>query len=203
MDEKTPQFSSFLTLIFRLLSYISPAFKQANNGIKDIDYEQKKQYEKSEFNNILTGFLSFLALVVSTMVLNMGLKEWRTGEVKTECEISYGKYVVIFGISFFVVSLLGFIGACFRSFKILGFYLLILFLAFFLLFSINISNIVDRYKGESDASLQKRVNNNNNWNRIKSCLHPQQFCADFHSGHRNRRSYADHFSPIQVRIFLY
>jgi hypothetical protein len=199
MDEKTPQFSSFFTSIFRLLSYISPAFKLANNGIKEIDYKQKKQYEDSEFNNILTGVLSLLALMVSIPVLNLGLQAWRTEEVKTACDASYEKHVILFGIFLFVVSLMGFIGACFRSFKILGFYLLILFLAFFFLFYINIFNLVDRYKG--DAWMQEKVNNNYSWNRIKSCLQPKQFCA---SENRNdfRKSYADHFSPIQVRIFF-
>jgi hypothetical protein len=54
--------------------------------------------------------------------------------------------------------------------------------------------------------LQNRVNNNNNWNTIKSCFQSQHLCSNFHYQFANDnvdQFYTEHLSPLQVRYFLY
>ncbi|RHN58120.1 hypothetical protein MtrunA17_Chr5g0447671 [Medicago truncatula] len=83
---------------------------------------------------------------------------------------------------------------CCQSLSILAFYIFILFLTLLFLFSSQI-------KG-TEAWLQKKVNNNNNWYAFKSCLQPQNFCSDLHSETPNdffRKFYTENFSPIQYR----
>jgi hypothetical protein len=168
-----------------------------------MDINLRHIYMMGQFCNILIIILNFVTLIVSISLLAFGLWIWNTKQAQTQCEIMFEKQIILLGILLFVGSLLGFIGACRQSFKILGFYLLILFLAYFLIFSINIFNTVVGFKG-SETWLKEKVNNNNNWNTIQSCLQPQQFCADFHSQFSYdlfRKFYTEHFSPIQVRTF--
>jgi hypothetical protein len=92
-----------------------------------MDINLRHIYMMGQFCNILIIILNFVTLIVSISLLAFGLWIWNTKQAHTECEIMFEKQIILLGILLFVGSLLGFIGACRQSFKILGFYLLILF----------------------------------------------------------------------------
>jgi hypothetical protein len=59
--------------------------------------------------------------------------------------------------------------------------------------------------GDYSNWLQKRVNDNGNWNKIRSCLQSGKVCSEFHSKFLNDtvdKFYTEHLSALQVRVFL-
>jgi hypothetical protein len=130
--------------------------------------------------------------------------------------------MISLGVFLLVVSLMGFIGACCRVSCILCFYLIVILLLIILLFSFAIFAFVVTNKGAGETLpnkgykeyrlgyysnwLQNRVNNNNNWNTVKSCLQSQYLCSNFHYQFAKDtvdQFYTEHLSPLQVRYFLY
>lgn len=172
------------------------------------------------FTNSLIGFLNFLTLICSIPILVMGV--WLSKQANTECERWLEKPVIALGVFLLVVSLMGLIGACCRVSWLLWFYLLVMFLLIVLLFAFTIFAFVVTNKGAGEVLankgykeyrlgdysnwLQNRVNNNNNWNRIKSCLQSGKLCSQFHSQFLNdnvNKFYTEQLSALQVRILFF
>ncbi|XP_004507785.1 tetraspanin-8-like [Cicer arietinum] len=166
------------------------------------------------FTNSLIGFLNFLTLICSIPILVMGV--WLSKQANTECERWLEKPVIALGVFLLVVSLMGLIGACCRVSWLLWFYLLVMFLLIVLLFAFTIFAFVVTNKGAGEVLankgykeyrlgdysnwLQNRVNNNNNWNRIKSCLQSGKLCSQFHSQFLNdnvNKFYTEQLSALQ------
>lgn len=114
-----------------------------------------------------------------------------------------------------LVSIAGLIGACCRVNWLLWVYLLVMFLLILILFCFTIFAFVVTNKGAGDAVggrgykeyrlgdysnwLQKRVESNKNWNRIRSCLIDGKVCQKL-SQETNTAStefFAKHLSPIE------
>jgi hypothetical protein len=156
-------------------------------------------------NSVFIGILNLITLIVSISVLGIGLWRWITNEATTECERLFEKLIIPLGVLLLVVSLIGLIGACSAIPWFLEFYLLILLLLFIALaISFLFFGHVDDLKG-IEPWLQKKINNSNNWNTIKSCLQPRHFCSDFHSKFMNDtvdEVYTMHLLDLQVRIFF-
>ncbi|KAK7265331.1 hypothetical protein RJT34_32950 [Clitoria ternatea] len=166
------------------------------------------------FSNNLIGILNFLTLLLSIPILIAGV--WLSKQGSTECERWLEKPVIALGVFLMVVSIAGLVGACCRVSWLLWVYLLVMFLLIVLLFAFTIFAFVITNKGAGEAVsnrgykeyrlgdysnwLQKRVNNTNTWNRIKSCLQSGKLCSDFHNKFVNDnvdKFYTENLSALQ------
>ncbi|KAL5539268.1 hypothetical protein UlMin_045833, partial [Ulmus minor] len=152
-----------------------------------------------KLSNNLVGLLNFLTFLLSIPILIGGV--WLKNHGISECERFLDKPVIILGVFLMVVSLAGLIGACCRVSWLLWVYLLVMFilivvLMVFTIFAFAVTNkgagkaLSDRgYKeyrlGDYSNWLQKRVNNQKNWNRIKSCLIDGKVCSSFAERYAN------------------
>ncbi|XP_045817454.1 tetraspanin-8-like [Trifolium pratense] len=147
-----------------------------------------------KFSNILIGILNFVTLIMSIPILVLGV--WVTKNYHSECDTWAAKFIISLSVFQLVVSLTGFIGACCRVSWFLRFYLIVMLFPIILVFSFTIFAFVVTNKGAGETLpnkgykeyrlggysnwLQNRVNNNNNWNTIKSCFQSQQLCSNFY-----------------------
>ncbi|KAK2412690.1 hypothetical protein P8452_73010 [Trifolium repens] len=167
-----------------------------------------------KFSNSLIGILNFLTLIISIPILVLGI--WLTKHAYSECDTWLAKFMISLGVFLLVISLMGFIGASCRVSCILCFYLIVILLLIILLFSFAIFAFVVTNKGAGETLpnkgykeyrlgyysnwLQNRVNNNNNWNTVKSCLQSQYLCSNFHYQFAKDtvdQFYTEHLSPLQ------
>ncbi|XP_057417569.1 tetraspanin-8-like [Lotus japonicus] len=167
-----------------------------------------------KFSNSVIGILNLLTLVLSIPILIAGV--WLSKQANTECERWLEKPVIALGVFLLIVSLAGLIGACCRVSWLLWVYLLVMFVLIVLLFAFTIFAFVVTNKGAGEALsnkgykeyrlggysdwLQKRVNNDNNWNRIRSCLQSGKVCSDFKSKFLNDtvdKFYTENLSALQ------
>ncbi|KEH32585.1 putative tetraspanin/Peripherin [Medicago truncatula] len=167
-----------------------------------------------KISNNLIGILNFLTLILSIPILLTGI--WLHKQATSECERFLEKPIIILGVFLLIVSLMGFIGGCCRVTWLLWFYLFFMFLLIVVLFVFTIFAFVVTNKGAGESLsnkgykeyrlgdysnwLQKRVNDNGNWNRIKSCLQSGKLCIDFHSQFLNDTAdkfYLQHLNALQ------
>ncbi|CAK9140292.1 unnamed protein product [Ilex paraguariensis] len=165
-------------------------------------------------SNNLVGILNILTFLLSIPILAGGI--WLSRQANTECERFLEKPVIALGVFLMVVSLAGIIGACCRVSWLLWFYLLVMFLLIVLLFCFTIFAFVVTNKGAGEVVsergykeyrlgdysnwLQKRVNSQKNWNRIKSCLQDSKVCRSLIDDGSNTPAetfYKEHLSALQ------
>ncbi|PIA37037.1 hypothetical protein AQUCO_03100055v1 [Aquilegia coerulea] len=141
-------------------------------------------------SNNLVGILNLVTFILSIPILGGGI--WLSTRASTDCEKFLEKPIIALGVFLLIVSLAGFIGACFRVSWLLWVYLLVMFLLIVLLFCFTIFAFVVTNKGAGkvvsgrgykeyklgDYSnwLQKRVNDQKNWGKIRSCLQDSNVC---------------------------
>ncbi|XP_020231314.1 tetraspanin-8 [Cajanus cajan] len=166
------------------------------------------------FSNNVIGLLNFLTLLLSIPVLVGGV--WLSKQGSSECERWLEKPVIALGVFLMVVSIAGLVGACCRVSWLLWVYLLVMFLLIVLLFAFTIFAFVVTNKGAGEAVsgrgykeyrlgdysnwLQKRVDNPNTWNRIKSCLNSGKLCSEFRDKFINdtvTQFYTENLSALQ------
>uniref|UniRef100_A0A5B7C3Z1 Tetraspanin-8-like n=1 Tax=Davidia involucrata TaxID=16924 RepID=A0A5B7C3Z1_DAVIN len=165
-------------------------------------------------SNNLIGILNFITFLLSIPILGAGI--WLSHQGTSECERFLEKPVIALGVFLMVVSLAGLIGACCRVSWLLWFYLLVMFLLIVLLFCFTIFAFVVTNKGAGEVVsgkgykeyrlgdysnwLQKRVNSDKNWNKIKSCLRDSKVCQsliDDQSNTQVDQFYQEHLTAIQ------
>lgn len=141
-------------------------------------------------SNNLVGILNFVTFLLSIPILAGGI--WLSRQGTSECERFLDRPVIALGIFLMIVSLAGLIGACCRVSWLLWVYLLVMFLLIVLLFCFTIFAFVVTNKGagktisergykeyrlgDYSGWLQKRVNSDKNWNKIRSCLQDSKVC---------------------------
>jgi len=161
-------------------------------------------------SNGVVGILNFLVFLLSIPIVGSGV--WLATRHGTECEKFLTGPVVILGLFIMLVSLAGFIGACFRVSCLLWIYLFVTFLLIILLFFFTIFAFVVTNKGAGKLAsdkgyreyrlgdyshwLQKRVRNGDNWKRIESCIRDAKVCKQGVNQVAND-FYAKNLSPIQ------
>ncbi|KAM7511693.1 hypothetical protein LguiB_010568 [Lonicera macranthoides] len=142
------------------------------------------------FSNNLIGILNTVTFLLSIPILVTGI--WLSKQDSTECSRFLEKPIIALGVFLMLVSIAGIIGSCCRVSCLLWFYLLVMFLLILLLFCFTIFAFVVTNKGAGrvvsgrgykeyrvgDYSnwLQKRVGNEGNWRKIKSCLQDSKIC---------------------------
>ncbi|XP_072980324.1 tetraspanin-8-like [Typha angustifolia] len=163
-------------------------------------------------SNNLVGVLNFLTFLLSIPILGGGI--WLATRGSTDCEKFLQGPVIALGVFLMIVSLAGLVGACCRVTWLLWVYLLVMFLLIVLLFCFTIFAFVVTNKGAGEAVsgrgykeyrlgdysnwLQKRVDSNKNWAKIRSCLMDSKVCKSL--GEKNQtfaQFYQDNLSPIQ------
>ncbi|KAL5206512.1 hypothetical protein ABZP36_034721 [Zizania latifolia] len=142
-------------------------------------------------SNTLLGILNAIMFLLSVPVLGAGI--WlRARADGTECERYLSAPVIALGVILMLVSLAGLVGACCRVNCFLWFFLVAVFVLIVALFAYTVFAFVVTNKGAGEAVsgrgykeykledysnwLQKRVDNNKNWNKIRICLQDSKAC---------------------------
>ncbi|XP_074273670.1 tetraspanin-8-like [Silene latifolia] len=164
-------------------------------------------------SNYLVAILNFITFLLSIPILGAGI--WLKRHASTDCEHYLENPVIALAIFLLVVSLAGVIGACCRVNWLLWVYLLVMFILILLLTIFTIFAFVVTNKGAGEVIsnkgykdyklgdysnwLQKRVDNNKNWNRIKSCLIDGKVCQSLVDEKNTpaNQFFAKNLSPIQ------
>ncbi|XP_022135035.1 tetraspanin-8-like [Momordica charantia] len=165
-------------------------------------------------SNTLVGILNFITFLLSIPIIVGGV--WLSRQGTSDCEKFLDTPIIVIGVFLLLVSLAGFIGACCRVKWLLWIYLFVMFLLILLLFVFTIFAFAVTNKGAGKALsnrgykeyrlgdysnwLQNRVNDNKNWNRIRSCLVDGKVCTDFSNkfaSYTVEQFYAEHLSSIQ------
>ena len=163
------------------------------------------------------GILNLVSLLVSLPVLGAGI--WLAARGGSDCERFLERPAMAAGIFLIVLSLAGLIGSCCRVQWLLWLYLLVMFVLIVLVFCFTVFAFVVTNKGAGEVVsgrgyreyrlgdyshwLQRRVNNSENWSKIRSCLHDSNVCGSMHRGNQTIDQFVRrHLSPIQVRLLF-
>ncbi|XP_078443824.1 tetraspanin-8-like [Wolffia australiana] len=163
-------------------------------------------------SNSVIGILNVVALLVSIPVLGGGI--WLAARGGGECERLLERPAMAVGIFLILLSLAGLVGSCCRVAWLLWVYLLVMFLLIVLVFCFTVFAFVVTNKGAGEVVsghgyreyrlgdyshwLQKRVNNAENWVKIRSCLHASNVCHAIHGGNQTIDQFIRrNLSPIQ------
>ncbi|PKA62657.1 Tetraspanin-3 [Apostasia shenzhenica] len=142
--------------------------------------------------NNLIGAVNFITFLASIPILGGGI--WLSSRANsTECLRFLQWPIIIIGIVIMVVSLMGFVGACYRQTWLLQLYLFVMFLviAALICFIVFAFAVTDRGHGQvvfnrgfleyqlSDYSgwLKDRVRDPHYWSKISSCLRDAHVCS--------------------------
>ncbi|KAK8947292.1 Tetraspanin-4 [Platanthera zijinensis] len=142
--------------------------------------------------NNLIGAVNFITFLASIPILGGGI--WLSSRANsTECLRFLQWPIIIIGICIMVISLMGFVGACYRQTWLLQLYLFVMFLVIAALigFIVFAFAVTDRGHGQvvinrafleyqlSDYSgwLKDRVSNPHQWSKISSCLRDAHVCS--------------------------
>ncbi|XP_077239387.1 tetraspanin-6-like [Tasmannia lanceolata] len=142
------------------------------------------------FSNTVVGFLNLFTLLASIPLIGGGLWMARSS---TTCENFLQTPLMVVGFIVLLVSLAGFIGACFNVAWALWVYLFVMIFLIGALLSLTIfgfvvtsggggvvipSRVYKEYRLQDySVWLRNRVKDPSNWNRIRSCILGSKTCA--------------------------
>ncbi|XP_077217399.1 tetraspanin-6-like [Tasmannia lanceolata] len=144
----------------------------------------------NHFSNTVIGFLNLFTLLASIPLIGAGL--WMAKN-STTCESFLQIPLLVLGFVVLLVSLAGFVGACFNVPWALWVYLSVMLFLIAALLSLTIFGFVVTSRGEGVAVpgriykeyrlqdysvwLRNRVKDAKNWSRIRSCILGSKACA--------------------------
>lgn len=169
--------------------------------------------EMVRISNNLVGILNFVTFLLSIPILGAGI--WLSTRASTDCEKFLERPVIALGVFLMVVSLAGLIGACCSVSWLLWLYLFVMFLLILLVFCFTIFAFVVTSKGAGEVVsgrgykeyrlgdysnwLQKRVLNDGNWAKIRSCIRDSKVCNSLSEKNQTFDEFInDNLSPLQV-----
>ncbi|KAG9142140.1 hypothetical protein Leryth_007589 [Lithospermum erythrorhizon] len=148
----------------------------------------------NKFSNTVLGFLNLVSLLASIPVIGAGL--WM-GRSNTTCESFLRTPLLVVGFVILIISLVGFLGACFQVSRLLWVYLLVMLLIVVALMSITLFGYVITSQGSGvdlvgriykeyhidkySPWLRRRVEDRHYWMRIRSCILGSNTCAQIMS----------------------
>lgn len=142
------------------------------------------------FSNTVIGFLNLITLLASIPIIGGGL--WMARD-RTTCESFLQTPLLIIGFVILIISLAGFIGACFNVAWALWLYLFIMLILIGALMGFTVFGFVVTGPGGGDQIpgrvymeyhlekyspwLRKRLNDPRNWETIRECILGSNTCA--------------------------
>ncbi|KAF4371458.1 hypothetical protein CsatB_010412 [Cannabis sativa] len=163
-------------------------------------------------SNNITAVLNFIAFLCSIPIIAAGT--WLASKPDNECIHAFRWPVVILGVLILLVSLAGFVGACWNKQGLLAFYLfcmaiLIALLLILLVFAFVVTRRDGSYQvpgryykeyrldGFSDW-LRDRVTSSANWGKIRACLADSDVCTKLNQDYLTADQFFNaHISPLQ------
>ncbi|XP_010927974.1 tetraspanin-8 [Elaeis guineensis] len=163
-------------------------------------------------SNNLVGLLNIVTLLLSIPILGAGI--WLGHRAHTDCEKFLERPVIFLGVFLLLVSLAGLVGACCGVSWLLWLYLLVMFLLIVVLFCFTVFAFVVTNPGAGEVVsgrgykeyrlgdyshwLQKRVDDDGNWRKIRSCLQEGKVCQRMEERNQTLDEFINnHLSPIQ------
>ncbi|KAJ0550468.1 putative tetraspanin/Peripherin [Helianthus annuus] len=144
----------------------------------------------SKVSNTLIGFLNLLTLLASIPIIGGGL--WMTKSTTT-CESFLQRPLMVVGFVILLVSLAGFIGACYHVAWALWVYLVVMLFLIAALLAVTIFGFVvvgpgggvevpgraykEYHLQNYSPWLRKRIENSNYWMSVKSCILGSKTCS--------------------------
>lgn len=166
------------------------------------------------FSNTVVGFLNLLTLLASVPIIGGGLWMARSS---TTCESFLQTPLLVLGFIVFVISLAGFIGACFHVAWALWFYLVVMLFVIAALMGVTIFGFVVTSPGggvqvpgrvykeyhlqDYSSWLRNRIKEPEYWRTIRSCILGSKTCSKLASWTPIDYVQRD-LSPIQVNLFI-
>ena len=142
------------------------------------------------FSNTVIGFLNLFTLLASIPIIGAGL--WMA-KSSTTCESFLQTPLLVVGFVILIISLAGFIGACFNVVWALWVYLLVMLFIIATLMGLTIFGFVVTSQGGGEEVpgrvyreyrledyspwLRNRIKDPQYWNTIRSCLLNSRTCA--------------------------
>ena len=165
-------------------------------------------------SNNLIGVLNFVTFLLSVPILGAGIWLGHRGD-DTECARYLAAPVIALGVFLLVVSLAGLVGACCRVTWLLWVYLLAMFALIVALFCLTVFAFAVTNRGAGEAVsgrgykeyrlgdystwLQRRVENDRNWAKIRSCIQDGKVCQKLGDRKETVTQFVNsNLSPIQV-----
>ncbi|XP_020594388.1 tetraspanin-8-like, partial [Phalaenopsis equestris] len=163
--------------------------------------------------NNLIGILNFLTFLLSIPILGAGI--WLSTRASTDCEKFLERPVIALGVFLMIVSIAGLVGACCGVSWLLWLYLLVMFILILLVFCFTIFAFVVTNKGAGEVVsgrgykeyrlgdysnwLQKRVLDEGNWSKIRSCIRDSKVCNSLSEKNQTFDQFVnDNLTPLQV-----
>lgn len=142
------------------------------------------------FSNTVIGFLNLFTLLASIPIIGAGLWMARSS---TTCENFLQTPLLVIGFVVLVISLAGFIGACFHVACALWLYLVVMLLLIATLMGLTLFGFAVTSRGggvevpgrvyreyrlqDYSPWLRNRINDPSYWNTIRSCILGSRTCA--------------------------
>jgi len=156
---------------------------------QDLEIIQQEN-KMSRFSNTLIGFLNLMTLLVSIPIIGGGL--WMARSTAT-CESFLQRPLMVLGFVILLISLAGFIGACFHVVWALWVYLVVMLFLITALLAVTVFGFVvagpgggvevpgrayREYHLQSYSPwLRKRIENPQYWMTIRSCILGSKTCS--------------------------
>ena len=168
-------------------------------------------------SNSLVGTLNFIAFLLSLPIIGTGI--WLAKHHDTDCYRFLQVPIIALGTFILLLSLVGFVGSCYRVSCLLWVYLIIMFLLILLLFVFTVFAFVvtnksagdfvkdkgyKEYKlGDYSTWLRHQMNVTSNWNKVQSCLVEAKFCDKLRDKYTSEADLNNSkLTPVQVCAFL-
>jgi energy-coupling factor transporter transmembrane protein EcfT len=168
-------------------------------------------------SNYIVGILNFVTFLLSIPIIAAGV--WLANQHNVECYKYLEGPVIGVGVFILLISLLGFVGACYRMRFLLWIYLVAMLLLILLLFCFTIFAFVVTNKAAGDVVsnkgfkeyklgdyttwLQRQIQNPSNWAKVESCLSQAKVCDSLNTDYPNVTAFnQSNLSPIQVYVSI-
>lgn len=156
----------------------------------------------NKLSNSLIGLLNLLTLLGSIPIIGGALWMARNS---TTCEAFLQRPLLVVGFLVLLISLAGFVGACFDVAWALWLYLFVMLLLIATLLGLTIFGIVvasggggEHRVGDYSAWLRNRVNNPQYWITIRSCILGSNTCNQASNSLSPLNYLQRDITPIQV-----